>query len=190
MENINDLEVEEVPEIVETFDENDNPTTDWQTLALQNQGIAKRYKTKLEKIKESQAKVEAEAKAKAETPPPKKEGFDYAEKAYLKSSGITPDEFPFVKEVMDSTGKSLDEVLEAKYFQAELKEKREAAETKAAIPSGSKRSTTVSKDSEEYWLAKGELPPADQVELRRKVVNALAKNSGNKSPFADIPIIK
>ncbi len=184
MENENDSNVvDEVPEIVETFDENEQDTTDWKALALQNQGIAKRLRTKLEKAKTPPPEPPKPAE-------PEKKGFDYAEKAYLKASNITPDEFAFVKEVMDSTGKSLDEVLEAKYFQAELKEKREAAETKAAIPSGSKRSTTVSKDSEEYWLAKGELPPADQVELRRKVVNALAKNSGNKSQFTDTPIIK
>jgi len=49
-----------------------------------------------------------------------KEGFNDTKKAYLKSSGITPDEFSFVEDVMKSTGKSLDNVLDSKYFQIEL----------------------------------------------------------------------
>lgn len=114
----------------------------------------------------------------------KKEGFDYAEKAYLKASGIQSDEYDFVKEVMDSTGKNLDQVLEAKYFQSELKERREAKATKDAIPDGKTRGAGGHRDSVEYWIAKGELPPPDQIELRRKVVNAKIKANNQGSKFA------
>ncbi len=184
MENENDLEkVDEVPEIVETYDESETDTTDWKSIALQNHGIAKRLRTKLEKAKTPTPETPKPAE-------PEKKGFDYAEKAYLKTSGITPDEFAFVEEVMKSTGKSLDEVLEAKYFQAELKEKRELAESKAAVPAGTKRGTSPARDSVDYWLAKGEFPPADQFDLRVAVNNARIAKEQRKTQFTDNPVAK
>ncbi len=136
----NELEVEEVEDIVETKDEEGNDLTDWKALALKNQGIAKRYKTKVEKARDL-AKANAEKEQKPENQKKEKEGFDYAEKAFLKASGIQSNEYEFVQKTLDSTGKSLDEVLESKYFQAELKERREEADTKKAIPEGTKRSS-------------------------------------------------
>tara|TARA_R110000851_G_scaffold108432_2_gene229690 strand:+ start:2090 stop:2599 length:510 start_codon:yes stop_codon:yes gene_type:complete len=45
----------------------------------------------------------------------------------------------------------------------------------------SSRGATNQKDGVDYWISKGELPPADKVELRRKVVNAkIAKQSHSK----------
>ena len=114
----------------------------------------------------------------------KKEGFDYAEKAYLKSSGIKSDEYDFVKDVMESTGKSLDDVLENKWFQNDLKEMRELKATKEALPSGTKRSSASTRDTVEYWIAKGELPPIDQMKLRRDVVNARIKAETRGSKFS------
>ena len=168
----------------------DNDDTDWKAEALKARGIAKRNATRLEKLKKA-----AQTKVETATPPVKKkekeekDGFDYAEKAYLRSSGIHADEYDLVMEVMRSTGKSLDEVLEAKYFQAELKERREAKETKNAIPAGSKRAAPAARDSVEYWIAKGELPPRDQVELRRKVLKARESAEQRKSQFSDNPIV-
>ncbi len=184
---LNELEVEEVEEIVETKDEFDNDTTDWKAEALKNQGIAKRFKTKLEKVKE--LKKDADEKPEAKPEPKEKQGFDYAEKAFLTANGIKSDEYAFVEEVMKSTGKSLDEVLEAKYFQSELKERREEKASKDAIPSGSKRAATSSRDTVEYWIAKGELPPENQRELRQQVVNARIKSEKDKSQFTSNPIV-
>ena len=178
----NELEVEEIDDIVETKDEEGNDLTDWKALALKNQGIAKRFKTKLEKDK--QAKPEAKEPEKIE-----KKGFDFAEKAFLKSSGIQSNEYEFVEEVMKSTGKSLDDVLESKYFQAELKEQREESESKKAIPPTSKRSGGSAVDSVEYWIAKGELPPKEQTQLRRDVVNAKIKRANQASKFSDNSIV-
>lgn len=179
----NDLEIEEIEDIVETRDDEGNDLTDWKALALKNQGIAKRFKTKFEKAKEVKADI-VEPKA-----PEKKEGFDYAEKAFLKASGIQSNEYEFVQEVLKSTGKSLDEVLESKYFQNELKERREESDTKKAIPEGTKRSSGAPIDSVDYWLAKGELPPKDQSELRRKVVNAKIKKAQQESKFTPYSIV-
>jgi hypothetical protein len=175
----NDEVIPETPDLEET------DTTDWKAKAqeLQGQlkesrGIAKRYQTKAQKAAEPKA---PEVKAAA----PEKKGFDYAEKAYLKSSGIEASDFDLVKEVMDSTGKDIDGVLSSKFFLAELKERKELRMTEAATPSGSKRAGNTTKDQVDYWLAKGELPPTDQPELRRKVVNARIANESSKSQFAD-----
>lgn len=97
-------------------------------------------------------------------------GYDH--KAYLVANGIKgAEEFSVVQEVMQNTGKSLDEVIEMRYVQAELKALREEKATADATPRGDKvRGGKSAQNSVEYWIAKGELPPADQTDLRRKVV--------------------
>ena len=82
---------------------------------------------------------------------------------------------------MKQTGKSLKDVVASKYFQAELKERQEARQVEKATPSASRRSASSPQTEVDYWIKKGELPPADQVELRRAVVNA--KMGKAKSPF-------
>lgn len=115
--------------------------------------------------------------------------LDYGQKAFLVANGIKgSEETNLVKEIMSATGKSLDDVLESRHFQAELKALREDKATKDAIPTGSKRSGQSQATEVEYWLAKGELPPADQRELRTKVVNARIKIQKDKSVFTDQPI--
>jgi hypothetical protein len=183
----NQPEVEEIQDLPET-EEGEEDTTDWKALALKNQGIAKRLKTKLDKSKE-----EIRPEVKPEKEPEKlikKEGFDYAEKAYLKTSDVLQDEFPLVQEIMASTGKTLDEVLESKYFRAEQKELREAKASAEAIPTGTRRSGQSAKNEVEYWLAKGQLPPADQPELRQKYVNAKLKAETSGNPFTPNPVIQ
>lgn len=170
---------------LETPEEELNEETDWKAEAIKARGIAKRHATKLEKLKLAN-KVEKKVEKVLEE---KKQGFDYAEKAYLKASGIAPDEFSLVKDIMSSTGKSLDDVLETKYFQAELKERREAKATKDATPSSSKRSTQSARDQVEYWIAKGEMPPADQRELRKQVVEARIKQEQAKSHFSSNSVV-
>ena len=120
----------------------------------------------------------------------KSDELDYGQKAYLVASGYkSAAEQKLAQEMMKSSGKTLDEILESKFFQAEVKEIREAAEGKAAIPEGTKRPGNSSADSVEYWIAKGELPPADQVELRQKVVNARMKAESGGSNFTSNPVV-
>lgn len=161
----------------------DEDTTDWKAEAIKARGIAKRNATRLEKLKNT----------KVETPVEKKEGFDYAEKGYLRSAGIKSSEYELVEKYIQA-GKSLDEVLDedstvGKLFQAELKEQRQEKESRDALPSGGKRSTSSARDSVEYWLAKGELPPWNERELRQKVVNAKISKESNKSQFTDNPLV-
>lgn len=117
--------------------------------------------------------------------------LDYAQKAFLISNGIKgKEETELVQTFMKETGKSLDDILESPYFQSELNALREAKATGNAIPKGSKRSGNLAADSVEYWLAKGELPPADQVDLRRKVVNAKIAQKSSGNVFTSTPVVE
>jgi len=178
MENEEIVEVDEIPELPKVEDGQDD-TTDYKAEALKYQGIAKRYKTKFEKSKEVKPEVKPEIESK-----PTGE-FDYAQKAYLAANGFKDaDELKVAQDIIKATGKSLDEVIESKYFLAEINELREQKKTKDAIPSKTNRSGNSSKDNVDYWINKGELPPKDQWELRTKVVNERIKRENGKNIFA------
>jgi len=128
-------------------------------------------------------------KDKEEEKSDKSDELGYGEKAFLVASGIKgTEEMDLVKQIAKETGKSLESVIESKYFQAELKEMRELKTSKDAQLKTNRRGNDSSKDTVDYWLAKGELPPSDQRELRQKVVNARMKNEGSGSPFTKNPI--
>lgn len=179
-------------DLEENLDQND--ATDWQAEARKRDGIAKRFKTQNAKLKadleEERKKSSALVKNDSTT-----KSFDYAEKAYLTAKGIDEEEYDFVREVMQHTGKQLDEVLKSKYFKAELGEQREAKAAKDAIPSGSKRSSGSAKGEVDYWVNKVDgdgrpvMPPRDQTELRQKVVEARLTAERNRSHFTDNPVV-
>lgn len=163
---------EEVVEtnVTEETQETEN-STDWEARARELEGRLKRAEKKLSRNDNDSPKS-----------PSKTGDFDYGQKAFLVANGVkSSDEMTLVKEIMKDTGKSLDQVLESKYFSKELEELREARKTSQAIPNSSKRSTNSSRDSVEYWVAKGELP--EDRELRSKVVKAKWKNSSSVNPF-------
>lgn len=123
-------------------------------------------------------------------PEVKSSELDYGQKAFLAANGVKGEkELNLVKEVIKNTGKSIEEVLESKYFQADLKEMRDAETTSNALIKGTKRSGQSARDSVEYWIAKGELPPPEMVDLRRQVVNAKMKAQSSGSPFSKNPIV-
>jgi hypothetical protein len=179
-------DVEALPDFTPTVDENGNDTTDWKAqaeanleLAKKYQGIGQRNKTRLQKLKEAQ-----EADKNKNTPATRNEpSNDLGEKAYLIANGIKGAEIEFVKKLQKETGKDVETLLGTTYFQTELKAFRDKATTDGAVPSSSKRSQASSVDSVEYWLAKGELPPKDQVKLRQDVVNARMKSESSKTRF-------
>lgn len=181
--------VDEIEDIGEDPIEED--TTDWKAEALKARGIAKRNATRLEKLKKA-----ADTKIETVTPPVKEENkqFDRADKAFLKASGIKSDEYDFVLETMQSTGKDLDSILESKYFQSELKERRDVEETKEAIPSGTRRSTAPTRDSVEWWKAKIEsgtstILDITDLKLRKEVLEARKESHRDKNTFSDTPIV-
>lgn len=151
-------------------DEVEEDTTDWKSKFEEEKGRRKRVETKL-------------SKANPKTKPPSKSGeLDYGQKAFLVANGVKGSkETELVKNIMSDTGKTLEDVMESKYFKAELEEIRELKTTEDALPKGSKRTGQSGQDSVEYWLAKGELP-TDR-DLRQKVVNARIEKEKNKNVF-------
>lgn len=138
---------------------------------------------------------EAEGKLKTVTPPADKQEkkgasttgkeLGYDQKAYLVALGYKDsDEMSIIQEAINATGKSLEEVIANKFVLSEINDLREKKSTEDALPKGgSARGSNPSRTSVDYWLAKGELPPPDQVDLRRKVVNARMAKESNASKF-------
>lgn len=117
-----------------------------------------------------------------------KSDVDYGQLAFYNSKAdsikIESDsEIEFLQDTMKDTGKSQKDLLSAKWFQAELKERKELQASSDAIPKGQKRTGNSSQDTVDYWLAKGEMPPADNTELRRKYVNAKMAKEQDKGKF-------
>ena len=109
---------------------------------------------------------------------------DLGEKAFLSVNGIkTPAEIAFFNKMKKETGKEADSLIESTYFQSEFREFREQEASKEATPTGSKRSNNSQVDSVDYWLAKDELPPASERELRQKVVSARMAKEQSKGVF-------
>lgn len=163
--------VDEVEDTVETTEDTTEDTIDWQAKAKEYEGRMKRAETKL-------------SKTPKDTPagkPSTSNGLDYGEKAFLVANGIKGEtETKFVQQVMQETGKNLEQVLESKFFKAELEEMRELAKTAEATPSG-KRSGSSTTDSVEYWMSK----PIEEVpkEMRTQVVNAKIKRESSTGVF-------
>lgn len=118
--------------------------------------------------------------------------LDYGQKAFLRAEGIkTKEEVDLVKAFMENTGKSLEEVVENKYFLNELKEQRELKATELATPSSSGRSASFPKDKD-FWLAKySSGTPIMEVpqEFRSEVLNAKIAQDERKDKFTDKPFI-
>lgn len=139
-------------------------------------------------------KAEADAKASkpSDKPQPKQQKggskevteFDYGQEAYLIAKGVEDDEAKtFLLEEINQTGKSLREVMSFKYVQEALKGIKEDKANMIAMPKGTgTRGGKSAQNTVEYWIAKGELPPADQTELRRQVVKEKIRqdSTGNK----------
>lgn len=185
MENDETKEVEEVEELPEVK-EGEEDTTDYKALALKFQGMAKRFQTRTKKMLENPPKTEIK---KEEPVADKKEVLDRIDRAVLTVRGITePDEIELVEKRKKETGRGLEELLSATWFKQELAEHREKYITDLSLPKDSKRSSQVARDSVEYWIQKGELPPRSQVQLRRDVVNARMKKAKDNNVFSDNPI--
>lgn len=146
---------------------------------------------KAEKEAKKAKETASPPKKKGEGKTPKKQGFDYGELAYLTAKGISEDCHEFLLNEVKTTGKELKELLGFNYVKEEMNKITEAKAAQDAIPTASKRSSKVTKDNVDYWLAKGELPentPENQ-QLRRDIVNARAKREVDKSKFTDNPVI-
>ena len=196
------VELEVVPEIVATQDDDGNDTTNWKEIAeaqnksaKQYEGLAKRNHTDLKKLKEDpRLKEEVKPTPKPDTKPEKKDGFDRTDKAFLLANGIKASEYDFV---LERQGKhlfeTLDALVESDVFQSELKSHREEQTSKDGIPKGNKRATPTSVDQVDHWINKEDdkgnpVLPKDR-ELAKKVVEARIKSEKSKSKFTDNPVV-
>lgn len=140
------------------------------------------HKKKHPELYEDQKKSNQTAKA---------DDFDYGQEAFLVASGIkSEEERTLVTTMMKETGKSLKDLVSSNYFQSELKTLREDMATAKAIPGESKRTNQAAPNTVEYWLAKGELPPASESKLRQDVVNARIKKESNSGVFTSNPVVQ
>ena len=121
--------------------------------------------------------------------------LDYGQLAFLASQGVdvnSEKQLELVRKSMKETGKDLKGLLSSKYFQAELKELKDEAAATDAIPQKGGRAGGAARNSVEYWVAKGELPPntPENQQLRRDVVNAKTKAAQSGSQFSSTPVVQ
>ena len=91
----------------------------------------------------------------------------------LKENGLKDaDEISLVTEKAKELGIDPLKLVKGGYADTMLKEHRQAKADALANPGTQSRGGVNKTDSVEFWIAKGELPPADKVELRRKVVKS------------------
>lgn len=111
--------------------------------------------------------------------------FDYGQKAFLIAKGIDTEEAEsFLFNEVSETGKTLSQLLSFNYVQEQLKSIQEQKNSEGAIPKASgERGGQGARTTVDYWIQKGELPPEDQIEMRRKVVNEKLKRSQSKGKF-------
>lgn len=154
---------------------NEQDEKDWKAEAL-------KYKIILDRNRDAIRELEKNNKEKK--PSKQSEGLDYGVKAFLVANGLKGEqEFKLAQEFSRNTGKSLDDVMDSKYFQQELADYREQKTTQDASIKGRGKTANVASSDVEYWLAKpfGELP--DDFELRSKVVKARRAKSKNTGMF-------
>lgn len=102
----------------------------------------------------------------------------------LKENGLTDAE-----EIELITGKAKElgidplKLVKDGYADTMLKNHRQAKANELANPSTQSRGGVNATDSVDYWIAKGELPPANKVELRRQVVNKKMATGSRKNMF-------
>jgi len=119
-------------------------------------------------------KVEKKTEKKSETKSKKTDELDYGQLAFYNSKSdsvkIESDEdVEFLRQTISDTGKSQAELLKAKWFSSELKERQEAKTVARATPGVSRVAGNSAVNTVDYWISKGQLP--DDFELRAKVVD-------------------
>jgi len=179
-EQIQEEEELELPEVAE----GEEDTTDWKELALKQQGINKRLKTKNEKLK-----VKKEEPKKEEKPPekpdekPSENKLTTGDKAllnsYKKIKGA--DEIALCENWMTQYKSTLEEMMEDEVFNNRLSKLREAKAVNDALPKSGKRSSSSDTSAVDFWINK----PFEEVpkELKRDVLNAQLANEEKESMF-------
>ena len=176
-EQIQEEEELDLPEVAE----GEEDTTDWKDLALKQQGINKRLKTKLEKAKE---KKEEAKETKPPEKPDEKPGeykLSSGDKALLNSYKQIKgtDEITLCENWLSKYGGTPEEMIEDEVFVSKLEKLRDAKLVAQATPTSTKRSPTSDTSVIDYYLDKpfSEVPKDKQ----RDVLNArIARESNAK----------
>lgn len=176
-----------IPDIVPILDDDGNDVTDYKSLALEqnrlakeNEGLYKRFQGKYHRLKNPKAEPGKQVIKSEEKP-----GLDYGQKAFLNANGIKgADAIKLAEDYLASGKYTLDSLIENKHFQNDLKDLMDDKAAKEAIPNNTRGSGSGSaKDSVDYWLNKGEMPPVDKPLLRQQYVNARYAKEKGGSPF-------
>lgn len=123
----------------------------------------------------------------------KPDDLDYGEKAYLRSAIDLKgaDELQLAKEFKSKYGMSVEEMEADSVFNAKLQGLREARESQAAIPKGSKRSGQSGVTDVDLAVAKykesGELPK--DYDTRLKVINAISASQQSSGMFSGPSVV-
>ena len=172
---------EKVEDIVETQDDDGNDTTDWKALAQsnnqtakdfsdKNKGIAQRYKTKIEKIKET---FEDKKPEKPVEPVKKEESNLSSEDLYaLMESKVPQEDIEEVKQASKVLDISISEALDTPLVKSILSEKAEFKKTANAanVDGSGKGSEKVSNNDLLSKAESGELPEsAEDIERLYKI---------------------
>jgi len=133
-------------------------------------------------------KKEFKTEIKPEDKTDKTDEFDYGKKAFINQAlGVKindPEQIALVKDYLGN-GKKLEDLLDNRHFKNDLKDIQDNQAAKSAMPQGGRGSGGGSaKDTVDYYLSKGEMPPADKPELRREYVNERYKREKSVSHFA------
>lgn len=163
-----------------------------------NRQLFSRAKTAEGFEKKGEEWVKIEKKEPTETKPketPKKQDesvlLEKFDKLALKTEGITSeDEVELANKLRDETGKSMEDLLDSKYFKSELESLRENKTNEEAtkdVKGGS--GTSEAKSKPEYWIAKGTRPTKEEVPDRKTRVTILrammASSKSNKMFYND-----
>lgn len=118
---------------------------------------------------------------------PQSDEVDYKEltlKSFLKGEGVAhPDDQKIVRDEAKRLSLPIDEVIGMEHIKTKLEAAKEARTAQSGMVKGKGRGSGTTQNDVDYWVAKGELPP-DQ-ELAEKVVDAKIKKEQSGKMFSD-----
>jgi len=144
-------------------------------------------------VKPEVSKEEPKAEPEPQKESSKPSEIDYGEKAYLRSALDVKgaDELQLVKEFKGKYGMSVEEMETDSVFLGKLNNLREARESQAAVPKGTKRSGQQGTTDVDIALAKyketGKLP--EDFKTRSEVVNKAAAQEEQEGMFSGPSVI-
>lgn len=183
-----DQSVNESTEEETSEEQTPNEEKDWQKLYENQKLRAEKAEARLKETRQEDTPKKKESSLKTES-----NDIDYGNLAFYntKSNVVkieADDDIDFLKKTIEETGKPQQVVLNSKWFQAELAERREAKATEEAIPTSTKRSSTPTGDdvgilAEKVSMGKMTLKDIKDHDLRIKVTNQMINQSNDGRPF-------